>query len=197
MEVAEDPDLPVSEPVPVDEAAQKRRLVAIVRSDYDFLWRTVRRLGLPPEAADDAVQQIFLVVSRRLPEIAVGAERTFLYRTAVYVVRKARHTHVRSARRSADVDVTNAADPTPTAEELTDRKRARAILDELLLELEDPIREVFVLFELDGLSIPAISEILGVPIGTCSSRLRRAREAFEEGIARIRAKQAFDQRRAR
>jgi RNA polymerase sigma-70 factor (ECF subfamily) len=217
MEVAEDPattdslvrtEPPVSGSAPSDGAAQKgkhaiatdadkSRLAALVQSNYDFLWRTVRRLGLAPAAADDAVQQVFLVASRRLPEIAVGAERTFLYRTAVYTARKARHVHGRSVRRSADYDVTHAADPTPTAEELTDHKRARAVLEELLHALDEPLRDVFVLFELDGLSIPEIAEILGLPAGTCSSRLRRAREAFKGGIARIRAKQAFDAGRGR
>ena len=74
----------------------KRRLTTLVQANYDFLWRTARRLGLPASAADDAVQQVFLVAARRLGDMEEGAERAFLYRTTVLVVRAARRNHARA-----------------------------------------------------------------------------------------------------
>jgi RNA polymerase sigma-70 factor (ECF subfamily) len=176
--------------VPLDPA-QTKRIHTLVQTNHAFIWRTLRRLGLTAEAADDAAQQVFLVASRRLDDIVVGAERTFLYRTAVRVACEARRGHERRASRTASEDVSEVVDPTPNPEELTSRKRARAMLDEVLAELDDDLREVFVLFELDGMSVPDIATLLATPQGTCASRLRRAREAFKEGLGRLRARHAF------
>jgi RNA polymerase sigma-70 factor (ECF subfamily) len=166
-------------------------------SQYDFIWRALRRLGLPAQAADDAAQQVFLVFSRRIEDVAEGAERTFLYRTAVRVACDARRTHARHAARSSGDEVATLADPSPNPEELTDRKQARALLDALLDTLDDDLREIFVLFELDRLPMPEISELLALPEGTCRSRLRRAREAFKDALERMRSKHAHNQARSR
>jgi RNA polymerase sigma-70 factor, ECF subfamily len=47
-----------------------------------------------------------------------------------------------------------------------------------------------VLYELEGLSSPEIAELLRIPVGTVASRLRRAREAFEVEVARLKAELA-------
>jgi RNA polymerase sigma-70 factor (ECF subfamily) len=185
-EVAPEPGERANDP-PV---SRDRRIKALVEAHYDFIWRSLRRRGLPPEAADDAAQQVFMVASRRLDDLVQGAERSFLYRTAVRVGSDARRGHLRQAARSSPEDVTQAIDPTPNPEELTDRKRARALLDKLLETLDEDLREVFVLFELDGMGVPEIASLLGIPQGTCASRLRRAREAFKDGIKRLHARQA-------
>jgi len=189
-----------SAPSVVDETeapADPARLSEVVKTHYEFIWRTLRRLGLPPSAADDATQQVFLIVSRRLGTIAVGAERTFLYRTAVRVTCDARRAHNRQLKRTSDEEVGTLADPTPNPEELTDQKRARVLLDQLIAGLDEELQEVFVLFELDRMPIPEISELLGIPPGTCSSRLRRAREDFKEALKRMQARQAHQEGKAR
>jgi len=71
------------------------------------------------------------------------------------------------------------ASPLPSPDELTDQKRAREALDLLLERLEMDTRTVFVLFELDGFTVPEIADVLAIPLGTAASRLRRAREHFQ------------------
>jgi RNA polymerase sigma-70 factor (ECF subfamily) len=70
--------------------------------------------------------------------------------------------------------------PLPGPDELSDQKRARELLNRVLEDMTLELRTVFILFELEGLRSPEIAEMVGVPLGTVASRLRRAREAFRE-----------------
>lgn len=180
----------VSWPAPAGAAARERtvsppdRLTSLFQQHFDLVWRTVRRLGVAPEAVDDATQEVFVIASRRLGAIEPGKERAFLYGTAVRVASTARRTSSRRRAQPLD-DAPDPADGTPAADELVDRKRARELLDELVARLPDDTRPVFVLYELEGLTMEEISTCLEVPPGTVASRLRRAREVFQAAVARI------------
>jgi len=144
----------------------------------------VRRLGVPPEAVDDAAQEVFVIASRRLASIEEGKERAFLYGTAVRVASTARRTSSRRRAAPTADEPLDPTDPAPAPDELVDRKRARALLDELVARLPDDTRPVFVLYELEGLTMDEIAICLEVPAGTVASRLRRAREVFQAAVAR-------------
>jgi RNA polymerase sigma-70 factor (ECF subfamily) len=163
------------------------RLTALFHQHFDLVWRTVRRLGVPPEAIDDAAQEVFVIASRRLASIEPGKERAFLYGTAVRVASTARRT--RSRRRQADPregeEARDPVDTAPAADELVDQKRARELLDELVARLPDDTRPIFVLYELEGLTMDEIATCLDVPPGTVASRLRRAREVFQAAVAKV------------
>ena len=166
-----------------DDAARLQRMAA---EHFAFVWRVLRRLGASPDAADDAAQEVFVVAVRRVADIEPGRERAFLAGTARRVARALR----RAPRADADdprgrVEVVRAGDPNP--EELSDRKRARDQLDAILESMDDDLREVFVLYEIEGLTLPEIAELTGVPLGTATSRLRRAREAFDAKCKRLEA----------
>ena len=159
------------------------RLRAMQEEHFEFLWRSLRRLGVPEADVDDAVQQVFLVAARRT--IQPGAERSFLFATALRVASHARRTLRR--RREADEPVPEQTDATPSPEELLDQRRARALLDEVLEALPLDVRAVFILFELEEMTVVEIAAILGLPPGTAASRLRRGRELFQQTVARVRA----------
>jgi RNA polymerase sigma-70 factor (ECF subfamily) len=156
----------------------------MVREHADLLWRTLRRLGLPSATAEDGVQRVFLVASRRLGEIEPGAERAFLVQTALNVAASERRTFARRHEDFVDDGVVEVADRAPAADEALDRHRARAELDRVLEDLPLDLRTVFVLSELEELPAPAVAELIGVPIGTVASRLRRARDAFRDAVRR-------------
>ncbi|MRG96257.1 RNA polymerase sigma factor [Polyangium spumosum] len=176
---------------PSSEAAARFR--AIRDEHFEFVWRSVRRLGVPDADVDDAAQQVFIVASRRLDEIAAGSERSFLFGTAMRVAMQVRRT----LRRRSEVSLSDDAaegppldppDAGPDAEELLAQRRARALLDEVLETLPLDVRAVFVLFELEEMRVPEIASLLGIPLGTAASRLRRGRELFQEGLARVQAR---------
>ena len=53
--------------------------------------------------------------------------------------------------------------------------------------------EVFVLYELEGFTSPEIAELLGIPLGSVASRLRRAREQFRAAAARLQEDMTLEQ----
>lgn len=170
------------EPRPLDEAARRSRLEKMFRAHHELVWRTLRRLGLGPEQAADAAQQAFLIAAERLNDIRQGSERAFLFGTAIRLAR----TAYRSSRRfQLEDDMDHRADAGSKVEDLVDRRRAVELADRVLAQMEPSLLTVFVLFEIEGLSTPEIAELVGVPLGTAASRLRRAREAFRSTAARM------------
>jgi RNA polymerase sigma-70 factor (ECF subfamily) len=178
-------DEPESSPPPSPE-----RIVGLVRKHHAFVWRLLRRLGLGAGDADDAAQQVFLVASGRLGSVEPARERSYLYGVALKVGARARRSLGR--RREEPLEAASEREAhEPNAEQVLERRQARQLLDQLLDEMPEELRVVFVLFELEELSTPQIAELCEIPPGTAASRLRRAREDFEERVARAEARRRF------
>lgn len=159
------------------ETASHARLSRVLREQYDFVWRSLRRLGVPASDAEDVTQETFMTLSRRLGDVTPGSERAFLYRTAV---NHAAHAHRSRARRreTPEAELDEAPSSARTPEDLLAGARARALCHELLDELNLDQRAVFVLFELEEMTMAEIAQVLELPMGTVASRLRRGRETF-------------------
>jgi RNA polymerase sigma-70 factor (ECF subfamily) len=154
------------------------RITAIVRTEHDFIWRLLRRIGIPESSVDDATQQVFCVAARKVNEIVPGSERSFLFGVALRIASDRRRS--REGREPPVTAAAEEADPGPNPEELTDQRRRRALLDEILAEMPLEMRTVLALFELEQMTKAEVSALLGIPVGTAVSRLRRAREVFKE-----------------
>ncbi len=160
------------------ELERTEHLHALVRAHYSNIWRFLRRLGFEEHLADDAAQELSRRGTphrRRPPE----SERAFLYSTALRIAtalkrKQAREVSVdplethsaivrRLQRRSTSVSMTSSA---------------RDLLYRLLSELDERFRVVFVMYELEELTMPEIAAALEIPLGTATSRLRTAREDF-------------------
>jgi RNA polymerase sigma-70 factor (ECF subfamily) len=162
----------------------------LVRAHFSYVWRLCRRLGCSESDADDAAQQVFITAARRSSDIRGGSERAFLYGVAVNVVAKSRAAHARR-REAAESELDALEGDLPSAEELSDQKAARALLDRILDAMSLELRAVFVLYEIEDLTVAEIAESLAIPMGTAASRLRRAREDFSARLARFEARQRF------
>jgi RNA polymerase sigma-70 factor, ECF subfamily len=159
---------------------------------FDLVWSAARQLGVPPEAIDDVVQEIFVVIHARLGSV----QQVESLRSWVYGVARRTVSTYRRARRSRDVtgaqyaEVAGWLEPLPPTPQdislLADRQK---LLLRLLSELDELKREVFVLSEIEGFTAPEIAEALEVPVNTVYSRLRTARQAFEQAVARYKATQ--------
>lgn len=174
-----------AEPAPsASVEAPAARVRRMVESHYDTVWRTVRFLGIPQANAEDVAQQVFCVAARKLDAIAPGAELSFLLAAAWRVASE----HRRAARRrpvateGEEVDTIEGSFPSP--EQLLDQKRARAVLQEVLGAMPVDLRMVFVLYEIEELTVPEIAAATGVGLGTLTSRLRRARAEFQAIVKR-------------
>ncbi|MEJ7601707.1 MAG: sigma-70 family RNA polymerase sigma factor [Kofleriaceae bacterium] len=168
------------------ELTTANRLATLFHDHFDLVWRTVRRLGVPPAAVDDAAQEVFVIVSRKLDVIEPGKERAFLYGIAMRVASDARRAQHRRGK-PAEIELEILVDGAPSPEDLLDRKRARAQLDAVIASMPDDVRGVFVLYELESLTMAEIAVALDLAPGTVASRLRRAREVFSSLVARIAA----------
>jgi RNA polymerase sigma-70 factor (ECF subfamily) len=135
---------------------------------------------------DDVVQEVFIVIHARLHTVQCPETlRSWIYG----VVRRTASGYHR-ARRVKDASAAAlAVEPTAqllprTPLDLVEQNAQVKLLFSLLEELDEPKREVFLMVELDDLTVPEIAEILEIPLNTVYSRLRAARQAFEEALAR-------------
>jgi RNA polymerase sigma-70 factor (ECF subfamily) len=163
---------------------------------FDFVWRSLRRLGLSPADADDGVQEVFVVASRKLPAILPESEKRFLFATALRVASTRRRGLKRRREEprpwlgeEGPESSREASEPGP--ERLTELARARRDLNEILDAMKLEQRVVFVLYELEEMTVPEIAGLLDLAIGTVSSRLRVAREEFDLALRRMRAREQF------
>jgi len=155
----------------------------IYRAHYDFVWRTLHRMGVGERDVMDAVQKVFIVAHRRLAAFdGRSSLKTWLCGIALRVASDYRRSA--SARR----EVLVAETPPGTSSEADQLRRLEAqerlaVLDAVLAELPIEQRTVFVLFELEEVPGEEIAALLGVPEGTVRSRLRLARRAFSKIVA--------------
>lgn len=160
-------------------SANASRFEAIFDAEFDFVWRLLRRMGVHEDPVDDACQEVFVLVARKLDQIAVGFERSYLFGCARRVAAQHRR-HVRRDDRLAVVprDELPGHNSPHSPESLLGEKRLRAMLDDLLGAMDEELRSVFVLHEIEGLTAAQIAQLEGIPPGTVASRLRRARQHF-------------------
>lgn len=159
-----------------------RSFEALYREHYPFVWRSVRRLGIPDAEIDDLVQDVFVVVHRRLAEFeGRSSVRTWLFGIAYRVVRDKRRSFTARVNREQQVEP---ARPPTTPDQRLARHRAVVALDELLSELDEDQRTTFVMAEVLHMSAPEIAALTEVKLNTVYSRLRRGRDAFEAALQR-------------
>lgn len=174
-------------------AERSARLRRMVDDHIDFVARVLRNAGTPLTEIDDEVQRTFITAARRIDDVRVGSERGFLLQTALHQAAHARRTAAR--RREVLVgEVPEVQGYVATPEDLSDQRRARELLDEVLGEMHVDLRAVFIAYEFEELTMIEIAEALGLPQGTVASRLRRARAEFQERVRELEGKLSREKR---
>jgi RNA polymerase sigma-70 factor (ECF subfamily) len=188
-------DAPAEPAAGVDAPPEKVAFEAVYDAYFPFVWRSVLRLGVPAGQMDDVVQEIFLVVHRKLDGFEGRSTlKTWLYGIALRVAR-AHRVRSRQAQgaRVLDPEQVRAPDATRPDQRAASAEEVR-VVNALLDGLDDDQREVFVLAEIEQLTAPEIAEALGLKLNTVYSRLRLARAAFAEAAARHRARDVWRMR---
>jgi RNA polymerase sigma-70 factor, ECF subfamily len=172
-------------PVAVDGAVRndaKDDFTALYASYFPFVWRCLRGLGVADASLDDAAQEVFVVVHRRLAEFRGDSSvRTWLYA----IVRNIAANQRRGAQRStahAELDP-SLPSPTPDPCEHAQDREAAEFVQGFLSTLDDKKRDVFVLALLEQLAIPEVAQTLGIPLGTAYTRLRNVRIELRRALA--------------
>jgi RNA polymerase sigma-70 factor (ECF subfamily) len=172
-----------AEPAP-SEMGQPVAFAEVYEGHVDFVWRNLRRLGVVDACLDDAVQDVFIVVHRRLVEFggSTSSVRAWLFA----ILRRVASDYRRAARRkgvqeSLGDDLT---DPSPSPHDATMRREAIRRLDEILAGLDEDKRIAFMLVEIEEMTVPEVAESLGINLNTAYSRLRLARAEVDAAVHR-------------
>lgn len=154
----------------------------VYEAQFEFVWRSLRRLGVAQASLDDATQEVFLVVHRRLHEFEGRARlTTWLFRIALNV---AEHHKRRALRKPTDPLPDGVAVNLQTPQEVLAQRQEFELVYELLAKLDDEKRTVFVMAELEEMSPNDIALVLNIPVNTVYSRLRVARQQFVDHLRR-------------
>jgi RNA polymerase sigma-70 factor, ECF subfamily len=163
---------------------------AIFREHGRYVHRLLRRLGVAPAEVDDAFQEVFVVVHRKLDSFeGRGPVRAWVHGIAVRV--SVRYRRRRNASPEvASGDELDAIDLRTPAECLS-AQEAREILGAILDRLDDDKRTVFVLYELEGLTMQEVAQSMNSPVQTAYSRLHAAREIVYDAVRRHQLRRDF------
>lgn len=176
------------EPMGAAPVAAALDVTTVHERHVDFVWKTLQRLGVRSSDLEDALQDVFVVVHRRIDSFnGSSLVTTWLFGICLRVaVAHRRRGHVRREQSSAELEVSLETDSEvgPEAQAMALQRRRQLAL--VLESLEPQRRAVFVMFELEDMSAPAIARTLGVPLGTVYSRLAAARADFKKAFERLR-----------
>ncbi len=171
---ADRPNEPAAQAHRRDDAASFRRLFD---EQHAFVWRSLLHLGVSAAWVDDAVQEVFLVVHRRLDTYDRALPlRAWLWGIARNVAANQKRALGREERRRDALATERGESP----EHSLERARELRFVREILLTLDEPLRDVLVLSDVEGLTAPEIAAALEVNVNTIYSRLRIARQRFAD-----------------
>lgn len=148
------------------------------------MWRSLRHLGVADADVDDLCQEVFITAYRKLDEFEGRSKvRTWLYGICLRLASDyRRRAYVRRERAMAEP---RDSATTEVGAEPDVRFEARGTLLHLLDRLDDDKRAVLVLYEIEGLSMKEVAEVVGCPLQTAYSRLHAARKIVNEAYAEL------------
>jgi RNA polymerase sigma-70 factor (ECF subfamily) len=159
-----------------------RDLARVYALHVDFVFRVVARLGVPASAVPDVVQDVFLVVHRRLPDFDGRASlRAWLAGICRGVAANRRRAVDREGKRLRLLGDTPAVLPDP-ADRRVDLAR---VVTDLLDSLDEEQRLALMLTDIEGMTPLEVADALGVSRNTIYSRLRLARAKLRRRLAEL------------
>jgi RNA polymerase sigma-70 factor (ECF subfamily) len=158
---------------------------ALYQTHASFVWRTVRRLGVPEADVSDAAQEVFVVVHRKLGEFEGRSQmKTWLFG----ICRRVASDWRKRAHVTREAPIEEAPERTSSGETALRNialKQARTRLDQALELLDEEKRSTFVLFELEQTPMSEVAEAMGVPLQTAYARLYAARKQLEHSLTPV------------
>jgi RNA polymerase sigma-70 factor (ECF subfamily) len=170
-------------PSPRKTPTSDERLAAIYREHFGFVWRSLRRLGVPRAALEDLTQDVFVVAARRLDDFeGRSSVHTWLFGIAMRVFLTRRRSEWRHSRKLDEL----AQQDEPSGDPIATHDAQHTLLA-LLDQLDDEKRAIYVLAELEGFTVVEIAEGLEANVNTVYTRLRAARAQLQKAADRLAA----------
>jgi RNA polymerase sigma-70 factor (ECF subfamily) len=158
---------------------------AIYGEHFGFVWRCLRGLGVQEASLDDAAQDVFVIVHRKLCDFRGDSTlRTWLYG----IVRNVAMNQRRSVYRRGPTEELGPDVPAhgPRPDEHAQDREAADFVRGFLERTSQKKRELFVLAILEQMSIPEVAEALSIPLNTAYTRLRDVRSEFRKAMQQVR-----------
>ena len=172
-------------PSPADVQASFRSLYD---AHFAFVWRTLLHFGVPSAVAEDAAQEVFVILHRRLSDYDGATQlRSWLWGMCRRVAQTQHRRHTRDDRRA---QVAGSPSPALAPDDALERSRAVSFIQEFLAGLPEELRDVFVMMEIEAMSASEVADALEVKLNTVYSRLRLCRVHLERARQRMRAREA-------
>ena len=170
--------------VPLKEAPKSAEdeCIAAFSRELDYIFRTLRRLGVPQRDVEDLAHEVFLVLHKSWNNYDPSRPlRAYLFGIAFRVASSNR----RRTWRETAFGVIEAPDLAPVPDKALEAKRARALVLAALACVPLPRRAVLAMHDLDEIPVREIARELSIPLFTVYSRLRKARREFEKAVIRL------------
>jgi len=173
-------------------AEEQQRFQALYSEHFNFVFRNLRRLGVPPASTDDALQEVYLVVLRRIGDLQPDTHtKAWLFAIVLRVAsnqRRGLRRHGTAQPLTEQAIASSQLGPF----DLTARAEAAQFLQTFLSSLDDNRRAVFIMAELEQLTAPEIAQVLAANLNTVYSWLRGARLAFSRALEEMHSKREAD-----
>lgn len=160
------------------QTIKSERVAEIFRAHGDFTWRTLLRFGVPKCDAEDALQEVFLIVASKLDQYEErGAMRAWLFTIARQVANHVTRSNARLDRKKEGFSVLQ---PYQDPQQAVEQREAVEFVNGFLAKLEESQAMVFYLAEVEGMTAPEIAAALDIKLNTVYGRLHLARKSFEK-----------------
>lgn len=173
---------------PANADAARERFTALYHEHFDYVWSSVRRLGVPPQHIADVTHDVFVTVFRKLDEYdPARPARPWLFAVAFRVTRNHQRLAAnRNERLQRDDEAIEGVDPLPGADDALGAAQDRALVRDALDALDVERRAVLVLHDIEEKPASEIAAICEIPVKTVYSRLHSARSLFTAAVRRFR-----------
>jgi len=150
--------------------------------EFDYIVRSLRRLGVPRDDVEDLVHEVFLALNGTWDKYDASRPlRPYLFGIAFRVAA----SHRRKTRREVPCALLDIDDNAPRPDQTLQTKQARALILDAIERVPPPRRAVFVMHDIDEVGMHDVASTLSIPLFTAYSRLRKARNEFSAAVERL------------
>jgi len=169
----------------MEAPSQPTSCFAAFQQEFEYVCRTLRRLGVRPADIEDMAHEVYLVLYRRWGEYdQTRSLRPWLFALVLGVATAQRRRHAREfSGTDAQLEV---EDPAPQPEQAVQVRQTRALVVRALDQIPLKRRAVLVMHEIDQVPIREVASALRIPVFTAYSRLRKAKVEFRVAAEALR-----------
>jgi RNA polymerase sigma-70 factor (ECF subfamily) len=169
-------------PSPPSGQSADEACLGAFQQELDYVFRTLRRLGIAPSEVEDLAQEVFLALRGAWDQYDQERPlRPYLFGISFRIA----SAHQRKRNREVAFGIVEVGDASPGPDDTLQSKQARALVLSALERIPLPRRAVLVMHDIDDISVGQVAAALDIPLFTVYSRLRKARRELESAVRRL------------